>query len=75
MNSQLTYRGLPFHTATYRTIETKQEALFLGRKANVISPVKSPLPVPVDIQFRGRQATPATLERNIVLDIAGWMPV
>lgn len=69
--ASLTYRGIACQASAFETVETKKQATFLGRKANVISPVKSPATLPADIQFFGRH-TPATLERNIILDIAGW---
>lgn len=76
MNSQtkLSYRGLPFQMTVCNTVETQQEATFFGRKATVISPVKSPVTLPADMQFFGQQATAATLAQTIDLATDGWVP-
>ena len=73
--ANLTYRGVSYQASTAQTVETEQQTTFRGRKSNIISPVKTPVAVPADIQFFGRHATPATLDRNIVLDVAGWATV
>ena len=69
--ASLTYRGISYQAPKYETVETNQQTTFRGRKANVISPVKPSVTLPVDIQFFGRH-TPATLERQLILDAAGW---
>ena len=73
-NAKLTYRGLPFQMTVCNTIETQQQATFLGRKAAVISPVKTPVTLPADMQFFGRQATAATLSKTIDLASEEWAP-
>ncbi|MGK7906695.1 MAG: hypothetical protein AB4040_05620 [Synechococcus sp.] len=70
--ASLTYRGVSYQASVCETVETDRQTTFRGRQGNVISPVKSPATLPADIQFFGRHATPATLERNIILDVAGW---
>lgn len=73
-DTKLNYRGLPFQLTVCNTVETRQEASFLGRKTTVFSPVKPPMTLPSDMQFFGRQATPATLARTIDMAIDGWVP-
>ncbi|MGK7908469.1 MAG: hypothetical protein AB4040_14775 [Synechococcus sp.] len=70
--ASLIYRGVSYQASACATVETDRQTTFRGRKANVISPVKSPATLPADIQFFGRHATPATLERTIILDVSGW---
>ena len=53
MTLQLNFRGLPLHMRVNDVVESKQEATFLGRKANVTSSVKTPVSLPEEIQFRG----------------------
>ena len=74
MTYQATYRCLPFRATVFETVETSQQAMFLGRTTNITSPVKSPVFLDPDIQFFGRQATSATISKNIVLDIDAWVP-
>ena len=74
MTNQTTYRGLPFRAKVFETVETTQQAMFLGRTANITSPLKSPVNLDPDIRFFGRQATSATISKNIVLDIDAWVP-
>ena len=69
--ASLTYRGVSYQASACETVETNQQTTFRGRKANVISPVKPSVTLPADIQFFGRH-TPSTLERQIILDVAGW---
>ena len=69
--ASLTYRGVSYQASAYETIETNQQATFRGRKVNAMSPVKPSVPLPADIQFFGRH-TPSTLNRQIILDAAGW---
>ncbi|MGK7906726.1 MAG: hypothetical protein AB4040_05780 [Synechococcus sp.] len=74
MNTQLSYRGLPFQMNTYKTVETNQEAVFRGRKSKVLSPVKHLAPLSADIQFRGRKVANNAATESIHLNTAGLMP-
>ena len=74
MTFQATYRGLPFQSQSFETVETIQQGMFLGRKANIVSPIKSPVILPADIRFFGRQATAVTTSKNIVMDLSGLVP-
>ena len=65
MAYQTTYRGLPFQPKTFQSIETKQEAMFLGRKAYISSPMKSHVSLPADIQFFGHHPAKASAPQNI----------
>lgn len=71
MNSQPSYRGLPFQMTAYKATESEREAMFLRRKAKVSPPIKPDTPLPADLQFFGRHAIPGTLERSLILDIDG----
>ncbi len=70
--TSLNYRGISYQASSFETVETNQQTTFRGRRANVISPVKSPSTLPADIQFFGRHPMPATRERIIILDSNGW---
>ena len=74
MNSQPNYRGLPFQTTAYKTIETQQEATFRGRKAKIFSPVKIPMPLPAEMQFFGRHASSVSVTETANLTLEGLMP-
>ncbi len=67
--ASLTYRGISYQASVFETVETDRQVTFLGRKANLNSPLKPAASLPADIQFFGFKTVPATLERRIRLDI------
>ena len=73
MTYQAMYRGMPFQAKVFETVETSQKVMFLGRTANLKSPVKSPVYLAPDIHFFGRQPTSATISKTIVLDFDAWV--
>ena len=74
MTFQATYHGRPFQITTFKTVETKQQAMFLGRKAYISSPMKSPAPLPADIQFFGRHTTKGTAPQIVGINSDGLVP-
>ncbi|MGK7912080.1 MAG: hypothetical protein AB4050_11470 [Synechococcus sp.] len=74
MTFQATYRGLPFQSQSFETVETKQQATFFGRKAYISSPMKPHVSLPADIQFLGHHTTKAIAPQTVVINSDGLVP-
>ena len=74
MQSQPTYRGLPFQMTSFETIDLDRQAIFLGRTANIVSPIKSRTVLFSDIQFLGRRPISPTITNCIESDLEGLVP-
>ncbi|MGK7909949.1 MAG: hypothetical protein AB4050_00480 [Synechococcus sp.] len=74
MTLQATYRGLPFQSQSFETVETKQQAMFLGRKAYISSPMKPHVSLPADIQFFGHRTTKAIAPQTVGINSDGLVP-
>ena len=74
MAYQTTYRGLAFQTKAFQNIETKQQAMFLGRKAYISSPMKPHVSLPADIQFFGHHTTKAIALQTVGINSDGLVP-
>ncbi|MGK7909948.1 MAG: hypothetical protein AB4050_00475 [Synechococcus sp.] len=74
MNSQLNFLGRPWCMKVNDVVETDREATFLGRKANVQSPVKAPPTKPNSWVVRSIQAClTASPVLASVLSTGNWL--